>query len=604
FGGGDSAIQASALASGAEEEEGNYYIDDPYVLELLSPNTAAVEVRIKSVTPSAASTSGEVVLIVTGEGFNEETAVLIGGKDATWTYLGPEDIVAYLPAHDAGIVDVEVINPEGYSDVLVGGFTYQTPYFTDVASSVGAGFLHYRAAGSTLSFGGGVVVLDYDGDGDQDIYVTSTSSSLTSNSLGSSGAGNPNDLFQNNGLGKFSEVGVASGVGDVDGIGNGGCAADYDNDGFQDLFVANWGSSKLFRGHGDGTFQDVSNFAGLEDPDSHYRSVGCAWGDYDHDGFVDLALVRHMDQPDFDAIRNRDFAEFVKPMALYHNNGDGTFTEVTGLLGDLAPGKRKAGPTFGNVWGAGFQPTWVDFDNDGDSDRYVVNDFGEFAQPNVLWRNDGPSNDGSTGDGSWILTDISAASGAGVAIYGMGLAIGDYDLNGNLDFFLTNIGSAVLLSNNGDGETFSRKDLDFISDTGEFRCQLRVTWGTVFFDYDNDGDEDLYVASGFLDNDPLPNRPEQPNLLLRNNGDGTFSDVSPLRGAADWGIARGVAYGDFNGDGCLDLYVANLGRSSGAGESAKLFQNSCDWGNNWLAVKLQGTQSIRDGIGARVTAVI
>ena len=146
FGGGDSAIQASALASGAEEEEGNYYIDDPYVLELLSPNTAAVEVRIKSVTPSAASTSGEVMLIVTGEGFNEETAVLIGGKDATWTYLGPEDIVAYLPAHDAGIVDVEVINPEGYSDVLVGGFTYQTPYFTDVASSVGADFLHYRAA--------------------------------------------------------------------------------------------------------------------------------------------------------------------------------------------------------------------------------------------------------------------------------------------------------------------------------------------------------------------------------------------------------------------------------------------------------------------------
>ena len=591
IGGGDSGIQASVIAAGAQQE-GHSARTDPYLLETESPSASAIEVKIASVSPSAASTLGEVMVIITGEGITEESTVFIDGQDATWKFLGPGTITAYVASHVAGIVDVEVTNPGGFRDVLAGGFTYLPPYFTDVAASAGIEFLHYRDFGTVFAFGGGVVVLDYDGDGDQDIYAISTA-----DLLGMAKTDVHNALFQNLGKGKFVEIGLASGVGDIAGIGNGGCAADYDNDGFQDLFVANWGSSKLFRSNGDGTFEDVSFFAGLADPDPTYRSMGCAWGDYDRDGFVDLAVVRHMDESDIDAIRLRDFAGLVRPMALYHNNGDGTFAEVTSILGDLTPYKRTVGPTFGNVWGAGFQPAWVDFDNDGDSDLYVVNDFGEFAEPNVLWRNDGPAE-----DGSWRFTDISSASGAGVAMYGMGLAVADYDLDGDLDFFITNIGEAVLLSNNGDGKTFDRHDASFIIKTGEFRDQLRVTWGTVFFDYDNDGDEDLYIASGFLDDDPFNNRTEQPNMLLRNNGDGTFSDVSSVSGAADWGIARGVAYGDFNGDGCLDLYVANLGRSSSTGERAKLFQNSCDWGNNWLIVRLEGTQSNRDGIGARVTA--
>ncbi len=229
---------------------------------------------------------------------------------------------------------------------------------------------------------------------------------------------------------------------------------------------------------------------------------------------------------------------------------------------------------------------------------YIVNDFGEFAEPNVLWRNDGPA-----GDGAWKFTDVSSASGTRLAIYGMGLAVGDYNLDGNLDMFMTNMGESVLLSNNGDGMTFSQAGADAGIESARFRDQLRVSWGTVFFDYDNDGDEDLYIASGWLDDDPFNNRTEQPNLLLRNDGDGTFTDVSSVSGAADWSISRGVAYADFNNDGCLDLYVTNLGRSSTSGERARLFQNRCEWENNWLTVRLVGTDSNRDGLGARITAV-
>ena len=134
---------------------------------------------------------------------------------------------------------------------------------------------------------------------------------------------------------------------------------------------------------------------------------------------------------------------------------------------------------------------------------------------------------------------------------------------------------------------------------GEFRRQQRVSWGAVFIDYDNDGYEDLYLASGYLDTDDI-NRLEQPNLLFRNNGEGEFADVSAISGAADWGTGRGVAYADFDNDGCLDLFVANLGRSAADGEPSLLFRNRCDWGNNWLVVKTVGSASNRDGIGARI----
>ena len=167
--------------------------------------------------------------------------------------------------------------------------------------------------------------------------------------------------------------------------------------------------------------------------------------------------------------------------------------------------------------------------------------------------------------------------------------------------FVTNIGDNVLLTTS-DGSTFRDVAADAGVAFGEFRRQQRVSWGTVFFDYDNDGYEDLYVASGYLDTDDI-NRRQQPNLLFRNNRSGAFDNVSAISGAADWGTGRGVAYADFNEDGCLDLYVVNLGRSASEGEPARLFQNRCDWGNSWLIVKTVGSDSNRDGIGARITLV-
>ena len=455
------------------------------------------------------------------------------------------------------------------------------PLFADVSASARADFLHHAVGTEIIAQGAGALVLDFNGDGLDDIYVPDSNG--------------PNALLRNNGDGTFAEVAAAAGVDDPLGRGNGGCSADYDNDGDQDLFVTNYGVSVLFRNNGDATYADVTAEAGMADHDLTHRSTGCAWGDYDQDGLLDLVVVRHLHERELRMFQAKGFINAVRAMALYHNDGAGTFSNVANYLGDTSsPGTPK---DTGNVWGAGFQPGWLDYDNDGDPDLYVVNDYGIQVQPNVLWRNDGPA-----ADGSWRFVDASAGSGADQAMFGMGLAVGDYDRDGFFDMFLTNIGGNVLLRNRGDGHTFSdvaqRAGVTF----GKAREQERVAWGAVFFDYDNDSDEDLYVVSGWIRQDPRqPDPPdhlkEQGNLLLRNNGDGTFADVSSQSGAADRGIGRGGVFLDYNGDGCLDMFVANLG------QRAKLFENLCQSGNNWLIVETVGTRSNRDGIGARVSVV-
>ena len=440
--------------------------------------------------------------------------------------------------------------------------------FTDVTVVAGVDFLHHKRSGEAIDMGAGVVILDFNGDGLHDIYVT--------NSVGA------NALYSNDGDGTFTDVAASAGVDDPDARSNGGCGADYDNDGDQDLYLTNYGPSRLFRNSGDGTFVDVADAAGVVDTHAVLRSTGCAWGDYDRDGHLDFIVVRHLHEFEPTAL------------ALYHNNADGTFTNVTYLLGDI-PGSYPLPPndeTYGNIWGAGYQPGWVDFDNDGDLDLYVVNDFGIEIHSNVLWRNDGPAP-----DGTWSFFDASIDSGADVTIYGMALAVGDYDLDGYLDMFVTNIRDNVLLRNNGDGRTFTNTMPDVVPDIAKIGRKDRVTWGATFLDYDNDGDEDLYVVSGQLGGPTDANARNQRNVLLRNRGDGTFAKVSSAGGADDPGIGHGAGYLDFNGDGCLDLYVANLG------QPAKLFQNVCQSGNSWLTIKTVGTTSNRDGIGARITVV-
>jgi len=276
-------------------------------------------------------------------------------------------------------------------------------------------------------------------------------------------------------------------------------------------------------------------------------------------------------------------------LVLYHNNGDGYFNDVTTLLGDPST-LRKSMPV-GNIWGAGFQPSWIDFDNDGDLDLYVVNDFGYQLQPNVLWRNDG-----LLIDDSWGFVDVSAKTNADIGLNGMGLAIGDYNLDGFFDFYMTNIDVNYLLKYDSERNLFKDVTVSSNSDlSGGSRS--RVFWGTMFFDYDNDGDEDLYVVAGYLKQENFDNPREQRNVLLRNDGDGKFSDVSKNSGADDLGIGRGAAFLDFNSDGCLDIVVHNLS------QRPRLLQNLCNSDNGWIKVKLRGSNSNMDAIGARVEII-
>ena len=460
------------------------------------------------------------------------------------------------------------------------------PIFADVTAEAGVDFLHHQVPKEITAVGAAGAVFDFNDDGFQDIYVT--------DSVG------PNALFRNNGDGTFTDVAAAAGVNDPGGRGNGSCAADYDNDGDRDLYVTNYGSSKLFVNNGDGTFTDLTASAGVGDSSLADRSAGCAWGDYDRDGHLDLIVVRYLDEW-AESLGDifRDVPRGLRGLALYHNNGDRTFSDATALLGDTSgPRDIEFGEAVGNIWGAGFQPGWVDFDNDGDLDLYVVNDFGQHIQPNVLWRNDGPAE-----GGTWSFVDVSKESGAGVPMSGMGLAIGDYNLDGFLDLFMTNIGPNVLLKNNGDGRTFTNTAVEAGAAITMPGLKDRFTWGALFFDYDNDGDEDLYVVSGFQEEYPgqfvglglnLELSTEQPNVLLRNDALGSFTDVSVPSGADDAGIGRGGIYLDFDNDGCLDLFVANIG------QRAKLFRNLCESGNNWLIIDAVGTTSNRDGIGARI----
>ena len=559
-----------------------------------SDAVGSLDLQIVGLEPPAAATLGGSRITISGVGLSEDSQVLIGGVTApVLEFLDSRTLTVAAPARAAGVADVTVSNPDGSLATLPAGFTYASPYFNDVGEAAGVNFQHFRNFADEIPLGAGVVALDYNGDGWQDIYVAST---IDVDDLFEENEG-ANALYRNNGDGTFTDVALSAGVAEPLSKTNGGCAADYDNDGDQDLFVTNWGDSKLFRNNNAGGFDDVTQGSGLGDPDPSYRSMGCAWGDYDRDGWLDFVVVRHMEESDLEAFNLRHYAYAVRPLGLFHNDGDGTFTEVTHLLGDTTRPGNDTG-AYGNVWGAGFQPAWLDFDNDGDPDLYVINDFGKDIQPNVLWRNDGRGD-----DGQWRFEDISESSGADVAMFGMGLAAGDYDRDGNLDLYVTNIEDNVLLRNMGDGVAFEEVASDSGVGQGHFQRKQRVSWGTVFFDYDNDGWEDLYVASGHLDSDRFTNREKQPNLLLKNTGAGTFSDVSALSGADDTGVGRGVAYADFDNDGCVDLYLANLGLPDGEYQSARLLRNSCGWGRNWLAVKTVGTESNRDGIGARVTIV-
>lgn len=390
---------------------------------------------------------------------------------------------------------------------------------------------------------------DEDQDGWLDLYVT--------DSVG------PNSLYRNNGDGTFALSPFNEQVALPTHYSGGASWADYDNDGWPDLLVLGREEDVLFHNDRGQGFSDVTTKAGVSDP---YTSKSASWADYDNDGWLDLYVANWSCVPRC----ARTAGNTGQPDQLYHNNGNGTFTNVSALL--------RAENN-----GGGFVARWLDYDDDGDQDIYVVND--EFILPpgNKLLRNDGP------GCGGWCFSEVSEAAGASVKVMGMGVAADDWDRDGDLDIFFTNAGEMVFLRNQGDGT--------FVSAAHEVGVALTpqsVAWGTVSLDYDNDSYRDLYVAL------MKSNRSGAFNVLFRNQGDGSFSDIGHASGADDPGPSIGVAAADYNNDGWVDLVVGNYSRGY------RLFRNTALAGDaaHWLSVKLVGGGKVaRDAVGARVVVV-
>ncbi|GIV62103.1 MAG: RNA-binding protein [Rhodothermaceae bacterium] len=403
-------------------------------------------------------------------------------------------------------------------------------------------------------FGSGAAWFDYDRDGDLDLYMTQR--------LGA------NHLFRNNGDGTFTDVAAELGADDAAHDGAGVAVADYDNDGDLDIYLANADEDVLLRNEGGTSFTDVtaSAFGGIV---LDQRGTSASWGDYDRDGYLDLYVAHHKHLED----RFLDHHDY-----LFHNNGDGTFTDVSDLL------DRS------QLNGFGFIGVWTDYDDDGDLDLFLVNDCLRDGLPNRLFRND----NGIDGT-NWLFSEVSAEVGVEVCENGMGLAVGDYNRDALLDYLMTNNFSSVLFKNLGGTFEDATKEAgifdNFVDSTGHHW----QTWGTNFFDMNLDGWPDLFLAAGSLHLSVEDN--PQPNQVWRNDGDGTFTDFAGLSGLDDPNIGRTSVYGDYDGDGDADLFLVNYG-----GE-AHLYENveANATGHHWLIVDLEGVASNRDGIGARVT---
>ncbi|MYA70469.1 CRTAC1 family protein [Candidatus Poribacteria bacterium] len=427
--------------------------------------------------------------------------------------------------------------------------------------------------------GSGVALFDFDNDGDLDLYLVNGSD------LPGATASIPptNRLYRNDGD-TFTDVTTQAAVGDT-GYGLGCCVGDYNNDGFTDLYVTNYGANVLYHNNGDGTFTDVTGSAGVE---GDRFSSGCAFVDLDADGYLDLYVVNYVQ---FDLETNPEcnrqgVRTYCTPEALqgatdilYRNNGDGTFTDVT----------AKAG--IGGADGKGLGIVCGDIDNDGDVDIFVAND----TTPNFLYRNDSDTAIRMTED---ALFAGVALSEEGRAYSGMGANLGDFDNDGYLDIVITNFQDQTnSLYHNAQSGFFN--EMSFAKGIGE-RSLPYLAWGVDLIDFNNDGWLDLFVANGHLDDnvaeiDPIGTY-AQPNQLFLSNGGINFVEAVDAA-IADQKVSRGTAFGDIDNDGDVDIVVSNLK------DTPTLLRNDSDKTSRWLSVKLVGTHCNRDAIGARVTVV-
>ncbi len=462
--------------------------------------------------------------------------------------------------------------------------------FTDVADKAGITMQDIFGGIDTKKYiiettGTGVAIFDYDNDGWPDIFLVNG----TRLEGFPSGQAPTNHLYRNNHDGTFTDVTAKAGLTST-GWGQGVCVGDYDNDGWEDLYVTYYGKNRLYR-NDHGVFTEVAEKAGVAGTGKAWGS-GCAFVDYDRDGKLDLMVANYVD---FDLAtapapgqRAACLWKGVPVMCgprglpgakniLYHNNGDGTFEDVTT--------KAHINRTDGHY---SLSVSTLDFDEDGWPDIYVACD----STPSILYRN---NHDGT-------FTDVAVTAGAafnedGREQAGMGTSVADYNGDGHLDIFKTNFSddTSTLYKNNGNG-TFT----DATSAAGLGLYTQYLGWGAMFFDFDNDGWPDLILANGHVypevDSQHLGSSYKEPRILYHNNGDGTFADISASSGT---GIttpssSRGLAVGDLWNDGRMSVVVSNMNTAP------SLLVNQIHTENHWITIHAVGTKSNRDGIGARI----
>lgn len=444
--------------------------------------------------------------------------------------------------------------------------------FARLQSEVGLNH-YYQPLGHV---GGGAVIFDINNDGYMDVFLP--------------GGSADNRILLNNNGEEFIDITDQTMIGTINNIYTfGGVSGDFNNDGFEDLFITTWRYVTTWGGpnphvfnvlllnNGDNTF---TNASGLYNVLDGAMSASATLLDVNHDGYLDIYVANYVEETELIFDGNGQVSGFA-----HHCFDNFLFVSNSGM------GYFEQGEVYGvNDHGCSLATGSLDFDRDGDMDLISINDFGQWVSPNKLYNRSGST-----------FSDISEESGTNQGMYGMGVAIGDYDEDGYMDYYITNIGRNVLLQHQP-GHTWE----DVTEAAGvenEFTGDLFTTgWGTFFFDYDNDSYLDLYVSNGHIPAAPfVGNALYDSNKLYRNNNDGTFEDVTVQENLVDTAMGRGAVVFDFNNDGKLDILQVNVNFTlNQAPNGAVLYLNETDNDNNFVVFELQGTSVHHQAIGARV----